>query len=318
MVEHHIVEIPLDVSRQIVSDLDSQSLRRLARVSKAWQTAAEPTLWRTISFSAKQCPAIGGVEEFVSDDMEDELEDWVLGQYRFLQAALKKQPARALYIQELRVECTASTATILCAILEGTQSSLRQLVVGAATDMGASEHFISRCGDTLRTVLRSFSTMQSFPELRRLSLILVDDQWDAFWSSLLRLVPNLDTLSVDFLDHPLDRMIGASLIPTLPPLVELSVTVTSQTFPIFADLVQRSCTLQRLHLRGRGLSYSLLPDSEVDKLVKCNSLKHVKLDDDGEETNMAWHTMLERKGAFDCVETLVIGFPAFWVSLSPV
>jgi len=261
---------------------------------------------------------MGGVGGFVNDDMEDQLEDWVLGHYRFLQTALDNQPARALYIQELRVECTASTATILCAILKGTQSSLRQLVLGAATGMGASEHFISRCGDTLRTVLRSLSTMHPFPELRRLNLFLVDDQWDAFWSSLLRLVPNLDTLSVDFLDHPLDRMIGASLIPTLPPLVELSVTVTSQTFPIFADLVQRSCTLRRLHLRGRGLSYSLLPESEVDKLVKSNSLKHVKLDDDGEETNMAWHTMLEREGAFDCVETLVIGFPAFWVSLSLV
>jgi hypothetical protein len=45
----------------------------------------------------------------VNDDMKDELEDLVSGQYRFPKIASENRPTRALFIRELRIECTAST-----------------------------------------------------------------------------------------------------------------------------------------------------------------------------------------------------------------
>jgi len=259
---------------------------------------------------------MSGLEEFVSDEMEDEFEDWILRRCCGLQAALDSQPVRADYIQELCVQCTYSTAPFLCTILRETQSSLRRLSIVVPANMGGSDRFMSRCRNNLSTVLRSLTTLQPFLELRGLSLLLVDEEWDMFWLSISRLAPSLETLSVDFLDHFSDRIVETSHIPTLPSLVDLSVTVTPKTFTFFTELIQRAPTLERLRLRGRGLTASLLSEKEVDKLVTCKSFKRLKLDDDGEETNMGWHTMLDRQEAFSCVETLEVGFPALWVSVS--
>jgi len=89
----------------------------------------------------------------------------------------------------------------------------RQTVLSTVTDMGASEHFISRYVDTLRARAGIAFDHAAISARHKLSLFLVDDQWVAFWSSLLRVVPRLDTLSIDVLDYPLDRMTGASLTP---------------------------------------------------------------------------------------------------------
>lgn len=169
MPEHRVVEIPFDISLRIISNFDMEPIRRLTRVSRNWQMAAEPTFLRRTCFSANRCPTLEGIEDFVNDDIEDKVEDWILRQYHILQAALTNRPVRAHYVEEISLECTDSTALILCAVLRETQSSIRQLVAGRLRIWEHQNFRLPAATTICAPVLQSLSIMQPIPKLRSLA-----------------------------------------------------------------------------------------------------------------------------------------------------
>jgi hypothetical protein len=155
-----------------------------------------------------------------------------------------------------------------------------------------------------------------FPNLVKIRLTLQQHEWNSFWFSIDRLAPRLEVLDIDLVEDSARLSDITDELTSTLGLIDLAYTVTEQTFSLLAKLVNQVKTLRRVHLRGRGFNLWSIPDPLIDQFVAAASFQCLRLDDDGEVTNMSWHAMLDRPGACSTVETVEVGFPALWVSFS--
>ena len=270
-----------------------------------WDEAAESILWRRVTLSGRDWPGLGYCDELLDDTMDYDLESWVLERCAQLRAAVTSQPRRISYVRELVMECTRSTANHNITLLLGTWANLRLLAISAAESLGGSLEFQAECVRNLRTIYQCLPDIQPSKNLLTLSICLTSNERQNELSSFLRLAPEIKHRNIDFHGQPEPLPFETSLYPPVIALAELRMTVTCETFPLLSTLLRKTRCLKRLTLLGTRLDHSEVSEEDVKALALCDSLRHVRLDDeDGEDTNMFWHSVLALDSAFVAVEIL--------------
>ena len=257
-------------------------------------------------------PLASRFDVFVDAKMESSVENWILQKTCQLQSALANRDGRASYIEQLHLLSTASTSASIIAILRQT-SSLHFLSIGPSEINGESDEFHLHCRDNTSSLLKAFVDLTPFAFLLDLSVRITEDQWTRFWHSLHRVTPNLIRLDIGLFISAESATTLEFDSPALPhSLEELKVSITPETFPYVAGLIQINPNLHRLHLRGRQLDRTPLQQQAVKALSSCD-VKRIELSFDHQATNTVWHDMLRHSGAFEKLEKLTVGFADDWV-----
>jgi len=292
-----LTDLPDELLRQTAQHLDKNSATTLAMVCRDLQDAAESQIWRDLTYCS--CDLSTSSRSVSCCTCVGRHPSWQRGIFCHLD--LLKSPRRAGYVRKIGLELEAEIPVELTELLDRVAGGLRELCFT-----------LLLCPVTLIPTNGCMSTDGLFRSLRAplTSLyscrIEVRNCWQETVLSLLRIAPNLGTLTIRF--HFETTPTGGSPsnsyiaeVPQLPYLTEL-VVVEARTchIPLLASFVHRAPSLKSFI--SRDYAFHWLPTHDDSLLM---ALSH-QVDSTTLEIPFAGFQVLCDSSGFRKLENLLV------------
>lgn len=226
---------PSEIKRLIADSAAQADAARLARLSSAWQDAAEESIWRDVNIGGHK---LGDPKSYADSS------GFTTSVWRDCLDALDLRPIRKRYVRTLRGPSTDRSLDPICRFIELLGDQLVEI-----TQSRLDNYYDEQSDGT--NFARAIDCARLMPNLTSLSLHF-QDEWEAELGAALRSTPNLVNLdvSVDFAaKHTTGQPRPALKLPKLR-----NFALYSQTWEQGVTHIQNGAPLLERLILGREAS----------------------------------------------------------------